>query len=283
MTYQTRLSIAAAVLFGVIVTETLGAQLTDRTVLVPVSVSGAGNATVAGLKQESFQLLEENKEQRITTFLPENTPVSVSIILGAGALVRSDRVSEKIMEAVDAFKKAGNPASEYFVGPYGSTGVEDAIARGLSKLDAAKNRRKILVIFIDSLDTPNAAEQGALESAMKQDIPIFFMFMKNDFFRFSGKPTTAEDISAYPASWLNIFEDVANYTGGRLINAEPMGNLNDEAVKLADELKNQYVLGFVSGADAKVAKWRNLKVSVKGAEAQQKLSLRYKRRYFAFK
>ena len=98
-------------------------------------------------------------------------------------------------------------------------------------MDAAKNRRKILVIFIDSLDTPNAAEQGALESAMKQDIPIYFMFMKNDFFRFSGKPTTAEDIGAYPASWLNIFEDVANYTGGRLINAEPMGNLNDEAVK----------------------------------------------------
>ena len=104
---------------------------------------------------------------------------------------------------------------------------------------------------------------------MKQDIPIYFMFMKNDFFRFSGKPTTAEDIGAYPASWLNIFEDVANYTGGRLINAEPMGNLNDEAVKLADELKSQYVLGFASGADAKVAKWRNLKVSVKGAEANR--------------
>jgi Ca-activated chloride channel family protein len=282
MTYRTSLSIAATVLLGAIVTQTY-AQQTGRTVLVPVSVLGATNTPVTGLTRENFQLLEENKEQNITVFLPERTPMSVSIILGAGALVRSDRVSERIMEAVETFKKAGDPANEYFVSPYGTAGVEDAIGRGLDQLNAANNRRKILVMFIDSFDTPAAAEQGALESAMKQDVPIYFMFMKNEFFRFSGKPTTAEDTAAYPASWLTVFEDVANYTGGRVINAEPLGNLHDEAAKLADELKNQYVLGFNSELDARVGKWRNLKVNVKSSPGQQKLTLRYKRRYFAFK
>jgi hypothetical protein len=283
MTHRASLSIAVAILFGAIMTQKFNAQQTDRTVLVSVSVAGATNTPVPGLTRESFQLLEENKEQKITVFLPSQTPMSVSIVLGAGALVRSDRVSERIMEAVGTFKNAGDPANEYFVIPYGTAGVENAIGRGLDQLNGAKNPRKILVMFIDSFDTPAAAEQGALESAMKQDVPIYFMFMKNEFFRFSGKPTTAEDIGAYPASWLNVFEDVAAYTGGRVINTDPLGNLHDEAAKLAAELKNQYVLGFTSGIDARVGKWRNLKVNVKGSQGQQKPTLRYKRRYFAFK
>jgi hypothetical protein len=108
-------------------------------VLVPVSVLGAGNAPVAGLKQESFHLLEENKEQRITFFSPDNSPLTIGLILGAGALVRADRVSESILEAVDTFKKTGNPPNEYFVEPYGSAGVEAAAVRGLTRLAESAN------------------------------------------------------------------------------------------------------------------------------------------------
>ncbi|HEY2382202.1 MAG TPA: hypothetical protein VGK48_13575 [Terriglobia bacterium] len=277
-------AIVFTILLGGILAEVLpAAQQTDRTVFVPVNVIGDANAAVTGLKPENFQLFEDNKEQKITSFSPENAPLSVSIILGAGAMVRSDRVSEKIMESVDAFKKTGNRANEYFVDPYPSTGVEDAIARGLDKLAGAKNRRKVLVMFIDNFDTPANPEQGALESAMKQDIPIYFMFIKNQFFRFSGTPTTAEDTGAYPISWMNVFENVASDTGGRVINAEPMGNLQDESVKLADELKNQYVLGFTPSSDARTDKWRNLKVTVKGVSGQQKAVVRFKKRYFAFR
>jgi hypothetical protein len=82
---------------------------------------------------------------------------------------------------------------------------------------------------------------------------------------------------------LNVFEDVSSYTGGRVINADPLGNLHDEAAKLADELKSQYLLGFTSGIDLRVGKWRNLKLNVKTSAGQQKLTLKYKRRYFAFK
>lgn len=276
-------AIGITIILGGILAGALLGQQPDRTVFVPVHVTGDGNAPITGLKQGNFQLSEDNKEQKITSFSPDNTPISVSIILGAGAMVRSDRVSEKILESVDAFKKAGNPANEYFVGPYGTTGVEDAIARGLEKLEEAKNQRRVLVMFIDDFDTPANAEQGALESAMKQDIPIYFMFIKNQFFRFSGKPTTTEDTGAYPISWLNVFEEVATDTGGEVINAEPMGNLHDEAVKLADEFRNQYVLGFNPSADARTGKWRNLKVTIKGVSGVQKPVVRSKKRYFAFK
>jgi hypothetical protein len=280
MVHINRHLIAAAILLGCALIS-IAAQRPDRTILVPVSVMGNGNAPVTHLKQENFQLFDENREQQITSFTPDDTPMSVSIILGAGAMVRSDRVSEKILEAVDAFKKAGNSANEYFVDPYGAKGVDDAIARGLDKLAGAKNRRRILIMFIDSFDTPASAEQGALESAMKQDVPIYFMFIKNQFFRLNGTPTTTEDTGAYPTSWMNVFEDVAMDTGGRVINADPLGNLHDESVKLADELKNQYVLEFAS-VDVKPGKWRNLRVNVKPGAGQQKLTVRYKKRYFVF-
>ena len=109
------------------------------------------------------------------------------------------------------------------------------------------------------------------------------MFIKNQFFRFSGKPTTAENTGAYPISWMNVFEDVATDTGGEIVIAEPMGNLRDEVVKLADELKNQYVLGFTESSDVRTGKWRNLKVMVKGISGVQKPVLRSRKRYFSFK
>lgn len=80
-----------------------------------------------------------------------------------------------------------------------------------------------------------------------------------------------------------MFEEVAQDTGGRVVYAEPLGNLHDETIKLAEELKNQYVLGFTSSSDVQSGKWHNLKVNVKTSDSPGKLTVRYKRRYFSFK
>jgi Ca-activated chloride channel family protein len=274
-----RLIPTAIFVFGIL-TSAVIAQDSDRTVLVPVSVLGAGRARVSGLKQENFQLLEENKEQKIAFFSPDNSPLSIGIILGAGALVRADRVSQSILDAVDAFKKAGNPSNEYFVEPYGTAGVEGAAERGLARLAQSANRRKILVMFIDSLDNPGGnPEQPSMDPVLKQDVPIYFVFMRDAFFRLSGTPSTVQDGQAYPSSWLTVYEDVARNTGGRLMYAEPAGDLKPACVELAEELKNQYVLGFTSRNDSPGGKWRNLKVNVTAA-GQPKFILRYKARLF---
>jgi VWFA-related protein len=139
-------------------------------------------------------------------------------------------------------------------------------------------------MFIDSLDTPAGnSEQPSMELALKQDVPIYFVFMRNAFFRLSGTPSTVQDGQIYPSSWLTVYEDVARNTGGRLIYAEPSGDLKDEVTKLAQELKNQYVLGFTSRNDSPGGKWRNLKVNVNVPAPQPKLTLRYKTRYFVSK
>lgn len=192
------------ILSGLLAGTVMG-QDANHTLLVPVSVTSVRNTPVTGLKQENFQLLEENKQQKISLFSPDNSPLSVSFILGAGALVRSDNVSAKILEAVDAFKKAGNPSNEYFIDPYGTLGIEEAIGRGMDKLAGAANPRKILVMFIDDFDTSrDEVGEHSLESAMRQDIPIYFVFIKGQFFRFSGRPTTTTDEGLSASSWLNI-------------------------------------------------------------------------------
>ena len=53
-----------------------------------------------------------------------------------------------------------------------------------------------------------------------------------------------------------------------------------ESGKLAEELKNQYVLGFTSRNDSSSGKWRSLKVNVTAPAGQPKFTLRYKPRYF---
>ena len=71
-------------------------------------------------------------------------------------------------------------------------------------------------MFIDSLDNPGGnPELPSMDPAAKQDVPIYFVFMRDAFFRLSGTPSTAQNGQAFPSSWLNVYEDVARNTGGR--------------------------------------------------------------------
>ena len=130
------------------------AQNTNRTVLVPVSTTGGKNEP-NDLKQENFQLLEDNKEQKISWFSPPNSPLSIGIILGGGSLAqRTDAVSQRVINAIKAFQKSSNESNEYFVEPYGQDGAQGAIDRALTKLARGSSRRRILIVVIDSHDNP---------------------------------------------------------------------------------------------------------------------------------
>src|SRR4029434_6386388 len=54
-------------------------------ILVPVSVTDSKNVPVTTLKQEHFQVLEDNKEQKITQFSSATDPVTLGVVLGLSA------------------------------------------------------------------------------------------------------------------------------------------------------------------------------------------------------
>lgn len=267
---RTQASIGIALLWIGAFTAVSAAQ-TANMVLVPVTVTGQRNVPVGGLKEENFKIAEDNADQKIAYFSPDNSPLSIGIILGAGALAaRTDRVSDSIREAVETFQKTSNPANEYFVEPFGMDGVNGAANRGLARLARSSNPRRILIIVMDSRDNPGGnSSSPSMEGPMKQSVPIYFNFM-------SG----VQADRGFPQDWLTVFEDVAKSTGGRVLYTEPENEMRTELIKLAEELKGQYAIGFTSSKTAQDGKWRNLKVAVTPPAGQPKVNVKNKSRYF---
>ena len=82
-------------------------------VLVPITVTDPMNRLVTGLEKEDFQLYENNGEQKISTFVSEDAPVSIGIVFDL-----SGSMSSKLIRARDSilqFIKTANPEDEFFV------------------------------------------------------------------------------------------------------------------------------------------------------------------------
>lgn len=261
--------VVALLLTGVFIG--VSAAQSGNMVLVPVTVLGQRNVPASGLKEENFKIAEDNAEQKIGYFSPDNSPSSIGIILGAGALAaRTDRVTESIREAIETFQKSGNAGNEYFIEPFGMDGVNGAALRGLARLARGSNPRKALILVMDGRDNPGGnPDSPSMDAPMKQGIPIYFIFM-------SG----VQGERGFPQTWLTVFEDVAKNTGGRVLYTEPLNEMKAECVKLAEELKAQYFIGFTSTKTAQDGKWRSLKVTVTPPAGQPKLNVRHKSRYF---
>src|SRR5450631_2979897 len=53
-------------------------------VVVPVTVKGAGDRLITGLRKDDFIILEDGKKQTITNFTFDPVPLSAAIILDTG-------------------------------------------------------------------------------------------------------------------------------------------------------------------------------------------------------
>lgn len=240
----------AAVAVGLIVTlaNASGAQDASRPFTVPVSVMAGKSEPVSGLTQDNFQLLEDNKEQKISVFLPADSPIGFGVIV------------DNVPDALKAFQENSNPANEYFVESFGSGGINGAIRDGLGAAERSAKRRKVLVIILDAKD--NSSRQSSVDEFAKQDIPIYFVV-----------------IDGYPVGASNVLDDIARNTGGSLIYTNDFA-LKDDLVKLAVQFRSEYLLGFDSSNTAQDGKFRNLKVIVTDPDEKAKRTVQYRSRYF---
>lgn len=256
-------------------------------VYVPVAVTGPRRVYVNALTKDNFQLREDGIPQTISYF-SENQPFEVSLILAMSVLQRgrSDHFSTKIREAVETFRQTGNLKNRYTIEemPFGSKGVFDAMSRHVARLAEHPNPRKVILVITDGFDSPGGDPGRALqEYAKKEDVPIYIVYAAG-----TGSGPTADLAAVGRGAQIyleagTIYDDLARFTGGRLYQAEADTQLLVTLKELAEELKNQYILGFRSTNDARNNKWRDLEVRVIPPAGLKDLRVRVKDRYFVAK
>jgi Ca-activated chloride channel homolog len=162
-----------------------------------LTVTDPLNRFVTGLGKENFKVLQNGKEREILQFSGTDTPLSAGVVFDV-----SDRGNlDAAREAVVQFLRNANPEDEFFLVQFagrpelvtgfipdsvglrnkvsllqsnGQTALADGIAVAVHGMKQARNARKAILIFSDSL--PGNALKDAAGSS---DAQIFSIGMSN--------------------------------------------------------------------------------------------------------
>jgi Ca-activated chloride channel family protein len=272
------------VVFACAALPVLTAQTTPAgLVLVPVRVLDSKNVPVTTLTQENFQVLEENKEQKIVQFSSASEPLTLGVVFGMSergpvkSAGQRDRISVDILTAIDKVREA-NPTGTVTQNPFDSDGMFSSMAKGMEALRNQPGAKKALVVISDGLNA--SGSQGSsvpqpnalIDAAKVSPFPVFFLYPVLNL----PAPAFTEG-SNYATGY--YLEQIADYSGGEMITGQIENDLGKASIALRDSLKNMYVLGYQSANTAKDGKWRKLTVKVT-PPAGMKVKFEAKKRYF---
>jgi VWFA-related protein len=274
-------------------------RVSSDLVLIPVTVVDGRHGCVTGLAKEHFKLFEDKVEQIISHFNSEDSPVSIGIVFDASGSME-DKVRES-REAVNKVLRTANPDDEFFlvqfsdrvdlvvgltsqteevqnrlmwIRPRGGTALLDAIYYSLGQFKHARNPRKALIIISDGGDNSSRFTLGEVKNAVREaDVQIYAVGIVEPI---GARSRTMEE-AAGPA----LLHDVAEQSGGRMFEIGDVGQLQDVASKIGEELRNQYMLGYVPSNPKHDGKYHKVQVKLVPPKGGPKLRAAWRRGYYA--
>jgi Ca-activated chloride channel homolog len=274
--------IAVAVIIAVGASASAQQVFRASTDLVLLSVSAArGSQTSVGLDRADFRIFEDGRPQDIAVFERDPRPIALSILMDA-----SSSMEPKLGIAQDAAIEfcrrlkpddiaqfvAFNVTSEVrqpFTNDVAllekairgtrlanQTSLYTAMYVALTDLQAVKAlpdgmpRRKALILVSDGEDTSSLLPYDeVVERAKRTDVTVFAI---------AFRPSQSTGFSEYNYA----LRAMAQTTGGRVFFVEKAEELPAIYNAIADELANQYTIGYISKNGAKDGSWRNVTVRV---------------------
>jgi Ca-activated chloride channel family protein len=263
-------------------------------VLVPVNVTDPLNRFVTGLEQTDFQVFEDGVEQKIVSFGNEDAPLSIGIVFDTsgsmGAKLSVSRLS------VAEFFKTANPEDEAFlvefssrpelVVPFthelgeiqnkllttraqGSTALLDGVTLAMSTMKKARNPRKALIVITDGGDNHSRYTFAEVTNRVREaDVQIYAV----GIFGGMGSP---EEMGGP-----GLLSALSEPTGGHHFVAG-LNQLTDIASKIGIELRNQYLIGYSPGNQARDGKYRKIVVKVIQPRGLPKIKAHWRTGYYS--
>jgi Ca-activated chloride channel homolog len=266
-------------------------------VLVNATVTDVSNRFVIGLDREHFKIYEDKIEQKISHFSTEDIPTSIGVLFDVSSSM-GDKIS-RAKDAAVAFLKTTSPEDEFFLLTFadrpkveeeftsdvsdiqnrlafarakGSTTLYDAVYLGLEKIKHGHNPKKAILLITDGEDTRSRYSLVDVRNAVKEsDTQIYAIGIVSSYY---------SDFSQ-GRSGRGVLEEMTGITGGKAYFPNSVYELEDICVKIAIELKNQYVLGYSSTNPAKDGRWRKIKLKLNPPKGLPTLSVRAKAGYYA--
>jgi len=265
-----------------------------------VSITDARNRYVSDLLEKHFAVFEDGVRQELTLFSHENLPISLVLMVDCSA-----SMDEKLKVAQDAavgFVKTLTAQDLAQVVQFndrrtvlqdftsdqalleeairrteasGPTALHNALYVSLKELDKQKSgqqlRRRAIVLLSDGEDTASlVSDDQVMELARKTEIAIYSI---------SLRPGRSQDRNRLAFSQAtHLLTALSQETGGQVHFPNSLSELDTVYARVAEELRTQYTLGYVSSNKRRDGKWRRIVVRV---PERDDLQIRHKIGYYA--
>jgi Ca-activated chloride channel family protein len=268
---------------------------------VAVTIMDAQRRYITDLGQDDFQVLEDGRPQDLTLFTHERLPVSLAILLDTSqsmspklpqaqtAAIRFVRTLAESDEAqVVQFNERARIIQDFTrdqaaletaikaTRATGSTALYNAVYVALKELQArrraAELRRMAVVVLSDGEDTASLiSDDQVLALARNSGIAVYGISLSS--------PVPASALLTKDVSLPRyFFTALSRDTGGQAHFLQGIGQLVGVYDQVAEELRSQYSLGYVSNNGRRDGRWRNIQVRL---NSRPQLQVRHKTGYFA--
>jgi Ca-activated chloride channel family protein len=247
-------------------------------VLVNVTVTDSEDRLVNDLHASDFSVLDGKRLQQIRYFSSEDAPISIAVILDASQSMGIKL--EQAREAALEFFSYSNPKDEFAVVSFadtahvladftdseaeiesalhpveaaGQTAFWDAVYLGLKQMGSARFSKRAMLVISDGGDNHSRYTEGEIKSILKEvDVQVYAIDI------FERYPKTPEEKSGFLA-----LDEITSITGGRAFLTHDSNELHRAVRQISDELRAQYVLGYLPGQSARDGKWHKIKVELR--------------------
>jgi Ca-activated chloride channel homolog len=267
-----------------------------------LSVTDGRNRLITGLSGSDFAVFEDGIRQDLSFFTQDALPLSVALLVDCSA-----SMDEKLPVAHEAgarFVKTLRPEDlgevvqfndritvlQDFIADHsaleaairktrasGPTVLYNALYVALKQLRSQGSpeapRRRAIVLLSDGEDTASLVnDDQVLELARQADVGVYVIGLR---------PDRAQDRQRMAFSQATYFlTTLTRDTGGEAYFPSSLSELDAVYGRVAEELRSQYTVGYVSRNDRRNGKWRRIVVRT---PARESLQVRHKLGYYASK
>jgi Ca-activated chloride channel homolog len=247
---------------------------------------------VTTLGAEDFEITEDGVSQKIALFRQFDLPVSLGVVIDNSRSMT--RKKERVDLAALSFVSHNNPDDEAFVihfddtarvaqtftanpepvrralesrSPYGQTALYDAIELALETVAAGRYDEKAILVISDGADNASMASYETVLEAVRESAATLYAIGV-----FTGPAKTAEA--------RDVLEALAEAGGGRAFFPDTPDEVPALTQQIAEEIRDQYTLGYVPTNFRRDGTWRSVRVLVR-EEAGKDIGLSYRHGYYA--
>lgn len=264
-----------------------------------ITVTDPQSRYVTDLEQKDFSVFEDGVRQDLTLFTHENLPISLVLMIDGSASM--DEKLSTSQTAASRFVKTLRPQDmaqvvmfndrattlQDFTADHavldaaikkttagGPTALHNALYVALKDLDKQKKarelRRRAIILLSDGEDTASlVSDDQVLDLAKKAEVGIYSISLR------PNRVQDRERLSFSQATFL--LTTLARETGAQVHFPNSLSELDSVYDRIAEELRTQYNIGYVSSNKRRDGKWRRIVVRT---PTREDLTIRNKLGYY---